>query len=352
MSEAAFTPAAKFQWIEQLTADGALSALALRIALRLMVAYLNATTGDCWPSQETLAGDLGVSVDGIRKAVGQLSCGGHLQVTVGRGRRVSTRYRPIIRPPSEPEKARQQSGFSEPKTQTAVGLFETAKTQTPVCENPDNRAEKTQTRVGVNPFEDSQEGIPLKIDPSNRAFERWWAAYPKHVAKRAAGKAFDAIVRKREATFDELIAGAERYAESVAAVDPKFIKHPTTWLRAGCWSDEFTHSNLDAMALPVDRDPLDNWRRRVRSFILNEYWQTFEWGPRPGHDGCSAPSAVLAEFTASKILELVSAPDRWPLRAQVKKFLAADYGWPAFDPAQRTRILAEIDALPAGAGGP
>ena len=34
------------------------------------------------------------------------------------------------------------------------------------------------------------------------------------------------------------IAGAQRYAGERAGEDPKFTKHPATWLRGGCWEDE------------------------------------------------------------------------------------------------------------------
>jgi hypothetical protein len=37
---------------------------------------------------------------------------------------------------------------------------------------------------------------------------------------------------------EALIAGAQRYAVERREQDPKYTKHPATWLNAGCWQDE------------------------------------------------------------------------------------------------------------------
>jgi hypothetical protein len=68
------------------------------------------------------------------------------------------------------------------------------------------------------------------------AFGRFWAAYPKHVGKLAAEKAFAKALKLADA--EALIAGAKRYAAERAGQDPKFTKNPATWLRDGCWTDE------------------------------------------------------------------------------------------------------------------
>jgi hypothetical protein len=67
-------------------------------------------------------------------------------------------------------------------------------------------------------------------------FEKWFAQYPKRVAKATALKDYRAA-RKR-ATAEELLSGATRYAAERNGQDPKFTKHPSTWLNGGCWDDE------------------------------------------------------------------------------------------------------------------
>ena len=78
---------------------------------------------------------------------------------------------------------------------------------------------------------------PRKAGPRPADFEAWWAVYPRKVEKVAARKAFErawALVDPPD-KLATLIAAATAYAERT---DPAFIKHPTTWLNKGCWSDE------------------------------------------------------------------------------------------------------------------
>ena len=76
-----------------------------------------------------------------------------------------------------------------------------------------------------------------KAGPRPADFEAWWAVYPRKVEKVAARKAFERawdLVDPPD-KLATLIAAATAYAERT---DPAFIKHPTTWLNKGCWSDE------------------------------------------------------------------------------------------------------------------
>lgn len=66
-----------------------------------------------------------------------------------------------------------------------------------------------------------------------RDFETWWRQYPKKAGKGAARKAYERVVKSGKATPQELLAGLARYNP-----DPKFTKHPATWLNAECWLDE------------------------------------------------------------------------------------------------------------------
>lgn len=74
--------------------------------------------------------------------------------------------------------------------------------------------------------------------PFRDRFDEFWAAYPLHKGKQEALKKFIAVIGKRLATPDDLITGAARYATARRGEDPKFTKHPATWLNAGCWADE------------------------------------------------------------------------------------------------------------------
>ena len=70
-------------------------------------------------------------------------------------------------------------------------------------------------------------------------FEHWYAVYPLKKNKGRARKNFKAAL-KNVSSFEVLLNGATRYAESVkAAATPKqFYIHPSNWLSGERWLDE------------------------------------------------------------------------------------------------------------------
>jgi hypothetical protein len=85
--------------------------------------------------------------------------------------------------------------------------------------------------------------------------ERWWPQYPLQVEKVAAKKLARATIEgrrgdKAKATPDELLTGVMRYAAEKTGQNPKYIKHPTTWLQKGCWTDNGDHA---------DQNRSDSW---------------------------------------------------------------------------------------------
>jgi hypothetical protein len=73
------------------------------------------------------------------------------------------------------------------------------------------------------------------------AFAQFWAVYPRKVGKLDAEKAFDKALERTDA--ETLLAGARCYAGDRAGQDPKYTKHPTTWLNKDCWADETATAN-------------------------------------------------------------------------------------------------------------
>lgn len=68
-------------------------------------------------------------------------------------------------------------------------------------------------------------------------FGVFWDAYPRKVAKAAAEKAYTrALADGADPAL--ILAGAEFYALERKLQDPKYTKHPATWLNARCWEDE------------------------------------------------------------------------------------------------------------------
>lgn len=78
-----------------------------------------------------------------------------------------------------------------------------------------------------------REPAPLSI-PAPAEFGEFWAAYPRHVGKLAAIKAYAAA--RKLASAEDILAGVERYKASKPAYADWC--HPSTFLAQGRWMDE------------------------------------------------------------------------------------------------------------------
>jgi uncharacterized protein YdaU (DUF1376 family) len=75
---------------------------------------------------------------------------------------------------------------------------------------------------------------PKGADVPSR-FDEFWSFYPKKADRLKAVKAWDKAVRLADANL--IITAARAYAKETAETDPKFVKHPATWLNAGSWGN-------------------------------------------------------------------------------------------------------------------
>lgn len=72
--------------------------------------------------------------------------------------------------------------------------------------------------------------------PRGSDFVAWYTAYPKHVARGDAEKAWRSLSSELP-SIETLILATKSYANS-REVERGFVKLPATWLRAKCWLDE------------------------------------------------------------------------------------------------------------------
>lgn len=93
----------------------------------------------------------------------------------------------------------------------------------------DQRPKKTISQK--NNSQNSSTAEPSVID---RAFDLFWAKYPRKVGKDAARKAFRAAL-KRAGSPAPIMTGLDRF---VFSPDPQFQPHPSSWLNAGRFADE------------------------------------------------------------------------------------------------------------------
>lgn len=102
--------------------------------------------------------------------------------------------------------------------------------------------------------------------PAPTDFDRWYAAYPRKVARGAAEKAFTKA--RKLASLDDLIAGAERYAQQVRGVEVRFIAHPATWLNQKRWLDERPITGLSSALSALQRAEAEHYAlRRVELLV-------------------------------------------------------------------------------------
>jgi hypothetical protein len=173
----------------------------------------------------------------------------------------------------------------------------------PTCLNEDEGKQpvtalekrREEKKTPIVPKGDGQlELVPVEETKPPDEFEALWKAYP-----HSKGRSSKVDSRKVWAKLDPhtkaaLPAGAARYGRE--GREPKMdcgAPALERWLRRGLFADWIAAA--PEPAAPADQSAV--WRRRVEAYLTgSRYWNTNDWGGKPGHDGCSAPAAVLAEF--------------------------------------------------------
>ena len=180
--------------------------------LHLALADFANDEGECWPSRATLARKARCSEVWTRTAIKQLKEEGWLEiVSYGNGRGNRSQYRLLN------------------KGVTTKTLLEEGESAAPERGN-----------AGAIPSILSNRKEPLNGDVD---FEAFWSAYPKKVAKLEAKRVFQKIMKRPDApALPVLILAAEAYAGTVA--DPKYLAHPTTWLRQERWADQLESAKV------------------------------------------------------------------------------------------------------------
>jgi hypothetical protein len=88
-------------------------------------------------------------------------------------------------------------------------------------------------------------------------FVEFYAAYPLRKARGDAERAWAKATREG-ADPQALIEAATLYAKQRAGQDPKFTKHPATWLNQKCWLDETAPATAARVGHQSYRNPEDD----------------------------------------------------------------------------------------------
>ena len=106
-------------------------------------------------------------------------------------------------------------------------------------------AEKVQTPMEEN-FQvlnrkniTSKNNTPIVPKGDDGLFDEFWSAYPKHVAKQPARRAFDRLKPSR-ALLDKMLAALrwQIQSEQWTKDGARYVPNPATWLNARRWEDE------------------------------------------------------------------------------------------------------------------
>lgn len=151
------------------------------------------------------------------------------------------------------------------------------------------RGKKPRLQLGSNTSTpEPVENLPLPVDnfsepvenksTRKRAayspeFEQFWAAFPKarRVGKKGAYAKWQQVLRKGEATFEEIMEGLERYK---AGWNPAYYHMPTTWLNEGLWDGDYqprarsTMQRFAAIAMQAAEEQNNNtqWEENENEF--------------------------------------------------------------------------------------
>lgn len=100
-----------------------------------------------------------------------------------------------------------------------------------------NGANDVAYATSNDPGDDVTQDTPKATTYPN-AFEDWWATYPRKVGKRKALAEWRRATKR--ITPDELNARTREFAifHTTQETNPRYIPHPTTWLRRDGWEDE------------------------------------------------------------------------------------------------------------------
>jgi hypothetical protein len=221
----------KFAWLLQIASDPSLSGSTPRLAIYIACKFLSRKTQTAWPGQYVLAELLGIRTrEGVRRCIDQLVAGGHLAVDVSHGRGFSNRYRIILKDIA----AQEDPDETEPDDKDDLAEASPPKTTK-------SKSSATESLFPDDP-PPAKAKAKAKAPPASaidEAFNLWWDQYPKRAGKKdAVRKIYRRIISKGEASSEELLAGAMRYAAAVTGKDPQYTKYPAGWLNDARWTDE------------------------------------------------------------------------------------------------------------------
>jgi hypothetical protein len=208
--------------------------------------------GRAWPAVETLANKARMTPRNVNYIIEEKLKPAGLTVEKNGGPHRANLYRLSIN----------LEGETDFRVKSFQGEAHFTKRVKPISPNPSlNRHKREST--------ESDKLIPDSLTPKSkrkltrpdaaqvRAFETWYAAYPKRVGKKPALKAWLKL-DPDPVLVETIMTATARYADLKAGVEARFVLDPATWINQERWTDETPISNGNGHAKPVQVTELGN----------------------------------------------------------------------------------------------
>jgi hypothetical protein len=179
-----------------------------------------------WPSIATLARMTNASDRSVQRDIAELHNLGELDVQI-QNAPTNRQYKSNLYWVKLPGVTGPESGV----TDSASGVTDSASGVTDSASGVTAGGVLTLNRTITEPLINQEQDV---------LFEEFWNEYPKKADKRRAQKSFISAIKR--AKFEDLIAGAIAYKQSVVDTDFQFVKNPATWLNADAWENAITPS--------------------------------------------------------------------------------------------------------------
>lgn len=201
-----------------------------KLTMMVLCDYINGDD-EAWPGNDTLAQDVGVDEKTIRRTLARLEEEGIIE-----------RHR---RPPTPGRRGRTADavkflwkGFQRLRLTDQPDISSGGDQPDILGDQPDI---STPDQPDILPLPSSYRTPhtepPKEPSPRAAAFEAFYAAYPLHVGKGDALKAWPKAVAAVGGDVQRIIDGAMRYRNDPNR-DPSWTKYPGPWLNAGRWEDD------------------------------------------------------------------------------------------------------------------
>ena len=256
-------------WLKLLLAAGELSPAAKVVGARVALHH-NVNTGQCNPAIGTLVLGTTMSESTVRRRIDELEVAGWLRVDRTRGRHSNsfellattlsnaTGFDPVNGDTVEEPNPSKADRVQDAPTLSLVTPQPCQNQPNPVTADTQNRESITANRTANRT---AKERDTLQLDlveedsglhsrdlsaETDAGFEIWYKQYPKHVDKADARKAYLAVIKKKLATPERLMAAAMRFAADYdnrvkskgRAEAHQYTKNPATWLNKQSWLNE------------------------------------------------------------------------------------------------------------------